>query len=111
MKEKDEKTKEILQFLQDIGFTMIPQSISDDIIRQINLNPTQLDLGNGIHFNTAIDLKNGVLGTDIVGDNENTVKGIFSRFVNKMLTGDPDIPIVFSQNGQIRYNIALGKEK
>jgi len=38
IREKDEKQKETLKFLNSIGFDLIPQGITDEIIRIMNSN-------------------------------------------------------------------------
>jgi len=58
LKEKDEKTKETLLFLQSIGFTMIPQSITDALIAMINRSPS---LWAEFGMNEKINLSNGGL--------------------------------------------------
>jgi hypothetical protein len=36
LKEKDKKTKQTLQFLHSIGFDLLPQSVTDQLIREYN---------------------------------------------------------------------------
>jgi len=36
LNEKDKQTKEVLKFLSSIGFDMIPQSVTDMIIKNLN---------------------------------------------------------------------------
>ncbi|MDD3645948.1 MAG: hypothetical protein PHH06_00910 [Candidatus Gracilibacteria bacterium] len=88
LKEKDKKTRETLTFLHSIGFDRVPQSVTDTIIDQINLNKGAYGL------NTQIDLKNGVLGfSDAIEGNSPVEKEKFIRLFNKMISGDPEKPV------------------
>ena len=90
MSEKDERTKEILKTLQDTGFDMIPQHVSDMLIAEIQsgqLIPdleTSFDPGN-------IDIANGQFGQSEVlsGTDDLFVKNVV-RFMNKILGLNPD---------------------
>jgi len=37
-KQKEDEKREVLKFLSSIGFDQIPQSITDNLINQLNLN-------------------------------------------------------------------------
>ena len=54
-KKLEEKQKKTLKFLSKIGFDLIPQSITNQLIENINMNPSLY------WFETEIDLENGVL--------------------------------------------------
>jgi len=54
-REQDEKKKDILKFLSSIGFDLIPQSITDNVINQLNLNTA---LRAKLGFTMEIDIKN-----------------------------------------------------
>ena len=55
--EQDEKTREVLQFISNIGFDLIPKKFSDQIIGEVrsglivvqkmSLNPARLQLKHG----------------------------------------------------------------
>ncbi|MDD2871788.1 MAG: hypothetical protein PHS49_07410 [Candidatus Gracilibacteria bacterium] len=89
-KEADEKKKDTLAFLKSIGFDKIDQSITDNIINQLNSNT---GLRNMLGFNGVIDLENGSLGTNADADNQNVAnqeKVNFAKMFNIMLSGKPD---------------------
>ncbi|MDD2871852.1 MAG: hypothetical protein PHS49_07730 [Candidatus Gracilibacteria bacterium] len=89
-KEADEKKKDTLAFLKSIGFDKIDQSITDNIINQLNSNT---GLRNMLGFNGVIDLENGSLGTNADANNQNVAnqeKVNFAKMFNIMLSGKPD---------------------
>ncbi|NDK10304.1 hypothetical protein GW846_06035 [Candidatus Gracilibacteria bacterium] len=106
LKEKDEKTKETLLFLQSIGFTMIPQSITDALIAMINRSPS---LWAEFGMNEKINLSNGGLGFDknVVGGTgvDLSDKKGFVGLMNKMLTGDATIPVEYINDTNIQYHV------
>jgi hypothetical protein len=55
LEELEKEQKETLKFLSKIGFDMLPQHITNQLIENINLAP------NDYWFNTKIDLENGIL--------------------------------------------------
>lgn len=55
-REKDKKKKEVLTFLHEIWFDLLPQTETDYVINQINSRPDRMWL-----FDSDIDLKNGEL--------------------------------------------------
>jgi len=86
-KEKDAKTSKTLSFLQSIGFTDIPQSVTDAIISQINNSGT---IKQSTKINSGkINLAEGELGFEGVGggdgidDINNRIN--FAKLVNKMI--------------------------
>ncbi|MDD4151248.1 MAG: hypothetical protein PHR68_01415, partial [Candidatus Gracilibacteria bacterium] len=83
VKENDEKTRETLNILDSIGFTLIPKNITDDIIATINKNPANYG------FDSRIDLKNGNFG----GINNDLTKIRFIKKINKMLSSKETEPI------------------
>jgi hypothetical protein len=94
LEKKDTKTKEVLAFLQSIGFTDIPQSVTDQIIAMINRNPKTYG------FDEMISFADGNLGIDTVAGESQTLdmqdKVAFAKAVNKMLgfpQSDTNAPI------------------
>lgn len=93
--EQDEKTREVLDFITSIGLNLIPQSIFNQLITElqtwalridgIKLDPQNLDLENGRFWES--DNESG--GTKW---KENLVK-----FYNKMISGDTGEPLDFTK--------------
>ncbi len=98
---KDKKVKDVLRFFESIGFTQIPQYITDQVIETLNSNSA---LASQLGFNEKIDLSNGELGMNKNSSWENDENldlqdmKAFAEFVNKMLgvtdsEGNPPINI------------------
>jgi hypothetical protein len=85
-KERKEKQLQTLKFLHSLGFDLIPQYMTENIINQIN-NSASLKAKFG--FNKNIDLANGSLGFEKDSDS-NSIKipeqKAFAKFVNKMIS-------------------------
>ncbi|NVP18050.1 hypothetical protein HUU51_05015 [Candidatus Gracilibacteria bacterium] len=80
--EKDEAVKQLLKFLESIGFTFINQAKLQTILDFININPQTYGLDE------KIDLENGVLGfnRDFGDKNINaSEKKAFIKLFNRML--------------------------
>ena len=92
---KDKKTEEVLKFLEGVGFNLIPQSITNSIIEQLN-NPWNSGLRWLVWFNTILNLSEWDLGfqtsfnDDTLGTTE---KVIFAEFLNRMISADAGKPI------------------
>ena len=86
VKEKDERVRRILKFLNSIGFDLLPQWISNKIIETINSWEWLLSI-NGL--SQDIDLEKWILGSS-AGEND---REVFIKFFNKMLTWEFDKPI------------------
>ena len=86
---KQEKQKETLKFIHSVGFDLIPQDISEEIIKTINLKKGVFGLQEDI------DLKNWSLWFHEFGtDKDDTVnKQRFAELVNIMLSWNIDKPI------------------
>jgi len=86
MEIQDKKVKEVLTFLRSIGFTDIPQSITDQIISMLNSSPA---LRQQLGFNEKIDFADGQLGIDTNIWEWNWLdlndKVAFAEFVNRMI--------------------------
>jgi uncharacterized protein with GYD domain len=106
LKEKDEKTKEVLRFLQSIGFTMIPQYVTDNIINIVNNNSA---LRAQLGMQEEVDLSNGKLGynTNTLSNDglELLDRQAFIGFMNTILTWDPKIPVEYINENNILYHI------
>jgi len=89
----DKIKKETLRFIQSIGFDMIPQSITDSIISQLNSNDS---LRNSLGFQNNINLEEWNLWTNkdhnLLKIN-NAEKVVFAEFVNKMISWEKIWPI------------------
>ena len=100
LRERDKKTREVLEFFKSIWFTEIPQSLTDQIFETLNRSPSRAALYG---FNKLpIDFANGNLGIDIVagesGGLEMPSKVKFAEFVNAIL-GSEIINITHLQGG------------
>lgn len=92
LKEKDEKTRKTLKFLQDIGFDMIPKSITDRVIDHINSSTIKWKLW----FDAPIDLENWKLWINIdtnLSENSPLEKAQFAKIVNVMISWKDTEPI------------------
>ena len=92
---QDVKTKEIGEFLQGIWFNLIPTSITNNLLQQLNTSGFD-GLRNRMGFNRKIDLDGGVLGYENSFDNKNitlTEKVIFAEFMNRMISWDIGEPL------------------
>ncbi|MDQ7023696.1 MAG: hypothetical protein Q9M97_09475 [Candidatus Gracilibacteria bacterium] len=86
IEEKEKKQKETLKFLSKIGFDLVPQYITEQLINNININP---DLYG---FDSNVDLENGDLGYTGYGDDYlgSRYKEKFTDFFIKIL-GNPQM--------------------
>ncbi len=89
LEKRDRKTKEVLNFLQDIWVTYIPQHILDPAVNTLNSQP---GLRRQVGFTEKIDFANGQLGTDstLAGESIDTKiplidKKVFAQIFNKMI--------------------------
>lgn len=90
IREQQEQQRQILLFLRQTWFDLIPQSFTDRIIREINIRKN-IDLGNGFSINDDINIANGDFWYNAVWDGDKEKEG-FVRLINKMLTGKTDGP-------------------
>lgn len=92
---KDKKTQEVLKFLEGVWFNLIPQSITNSIIEQLN-NPWNSSLRGLIGFNTLLNLSEWDLWFQ-TSFNDHTLwtteKVIFAEFINRMISTNPWEPI------------------
>ncbi|MDD5213390.1 MAG: hypothetical protein PHG82_03120 [Candidatus Gracilibacteria bacterium] len=96
VKENDEATRETTRFLDLIGFSMLPQEITDRIIKNVintseRSKPEIAELGfvNNLHPGKSDLLGlNGLMGDDIIKQ-----KKAFLKMFNKMMTGEMEKPI------------------
>lgn len=87
VKENDEKTRETLNILDSIWFTLIPKNITDDIIATINKNP------ENYWFESRIDLKNW----NFWWINNQLTKERFIKKINKMISSKETEPITTNE--------------
>jgi len=90
MSEKDNRTKEILKTLQNTGFDMLPQHVSDMLIAEIQSGQLILDIEAPFDPGN-IDIANGQFGQSeaLSGTDDLFIKNIV-RFMNKILGLNPD---------------------
>ena len=89
--EQDEKTREILQFVSDIGFDLIPKKYTDQLVAEVkswlitinafSLAPARLDLANGKFWESPTE----EWGTQW--------KRNLLMFYNSMISGESDSPL------------------
>lgn len=81
-----EKARRTLSFLYDVGFTDIPQVVTDQIIGTLNSNSA---LAHEFGFNERIDFANGQLGFDTFAGDSGTLDRAdmakFAEFVNRLI--------------------------
>lgn len=86
IKKKDEKVRGTLKYFQSIGFTEIPQYITDQVVETLNSDTA---LRASLWFSEELDFANGQLGMDRVAWEGEWIdlqdKIAFAEFVNKML--------------------------
>lgn len=106
-KEKEEKLKKILALFKDLGIDLLPNALLDTVVRQLNTSGKilQIDLGDGKKFQNKLDWKKGELGLN--EDKKDDIKDTYRRFLNMMLTGKADEPVVLTwwSTGEVRYKI------
>lgn len=105
LRRKDERVRETLRYFESIGFTQIPQYITDQVVDTLNSNSA---LRNSLGFSEQIDFENGELGMDhVAGDSEGidvADRVAFAEFVNSMMgitdaDGEPPINVALIRNG------------
>ncbi len=93
LEQKDKLARETYNFLKSIGFDKIPQSVTNNVIQQLNSNSW---LRASLGLNTNIDLKNGILWFDSDFD-ENSIssqeKADFAKVFNVMIAWNEEWPI------------------
>ncbi len=86
LEQKDRRIKQTLRFLESIGFTQIPQYISDQIIDTLNSNS---GLRAQLGFTEKIDFANGQIGMDRNSGESEEIDLLdqvaFAEFVNRMI--------------------------
>jgi len=85
VKEKKEKVQKTIKFLESIGIHLIPQSLLNGVIEQINRNPKEYG------FDIKIDLSNWELGMDKIIHEWSLLlvnKKAFAEMMNKMIWVD-----------------------
>jgi len=86
LEKRDRKVKKVLKFFESIGFTDIPQYITDQVVETLNSNDS---LRAQLWFNEIIDFENGQLWIDNNAweseDLDLEDRKSFAEFVNKML--------------------------
>ncbi len=106
-KEKEEKLKKILALFKDLGIDLLPNALLDMVVRQLNTSGKilQIDLGDGKKFQNKLDWKKGELWLN--EDKKDDIKDTYRRFLNMMLTGKPDEPVVLTwwSTGEVRYKM------
>ncbi len=93
LEQKDRLTRETYKFLKSIGFDKIPQSITNNVIQQLNSNS---GLRSSLGMTSEIDLSNGNLWFDSDFDENNITsqeKADFSKVFNIMLSWNEEWPI------------------
>lgn len=102
LKDEDEKQHKILQFLHQIGFDLLPKSLTDAVIMRLqwwsHLRPT-VNIP-WLTFTTEINIAEGHFwiseGND--GNISEVEKVFFVKFFNKMLTWGVDDPVKLRGN-------------
>ena len=86
LEKKDKKVKQVLRLFESIGFSMIPQYITDQIVDTLN---SSASLRAQVWMNEVIDFSDGKLGFDTVMGEWDVIdlgdKKAFAEFVNKLL--------------------------
>ncbi len=89
--EQDKKTKDVLQFVADIGLDLLPKKATDQIIQEVKLG---MILVPGLPLDLArLNLKNGTFGESQMELGTNQWKANLLKFLNKMISGSIDSPI------------------
>ena len=90
MSEKDDKTKKILNTLQDTGFDILPQSLTDQLIAEMQSGQLMPQFERSFDVKN-IDLANGDFGESETLENSDElfVQNIV-RFMNKLAGLNPD---------------------
>jgi len=86
LQDEHEKQRSILLFLSKLGFDLLPQEFTDQIIREINWRKN-IDLWNGMNINSDINIAKGEFWYQFTGLSENKQREAFVRLFNLMVTG------------------------
>ncbi len=93
IEKKDALARETLDFLRSIGFDQIPQSVTNNVIEQLN---SSSGLRTSAWLTENIDFKNGILWTNSDFDENNITsqeKADFAKVFNIMIGWDENWPI------------------
>ncbi|ATU05158.1 hypothetical protein BKN14_01735 [Candidatus Gracilibacteria bacterium HOT-871] len=107
---KDFERKKVLDFLNKIGFDLIPQKVSENIFKMINESSSyKMKLG----LSDDINIAEGKFGIQKQSDGlQFKDKKAFIKLVNKMLTGTEDLPNTMTDSGTISFfNSAKDKKE
>ncbi|MCH2188444.1 hypothetical protein MK079_01285 [Candidatus Gracilibacteria bacterium] len=86
MKEQDERTREILEFLHVTGFDLLPKDFTDQIIAEVKSNSTSI---TGLSLDRSrIDIANGTFGESPTEEGGDEWKRNLLQFMNKMIYGE-----------------------
>lgn len=85
MREEHERQRSILLFLNKIGFDLLPQEFTEQIIREINIRKN-IDLWNGMSINSDIDIAAWEFWYQLAGLSEDKQREAFVRLFNMMIT-------------------------
>ena len=86
VRKQDEKVQRTLNFLREVGFTLLPQTLTDQLVEKLNSDSW---LARRFGFDEQIDFANGDIGMDSNGGEsdeiDNRDKVDFARFMNHAL--------------------------
>lgn len=86
VRKQDEKVQRTLNFLREVGFTLLPQTLTDQLVEKLNSDSW---LARRFGFDEPIDFANGDIGMDSNGGEsdeiDNSDKVDFARFMNHAL--------------------------
>jgi len=89
--EQDEKTREVLKFISDIGLDLLPKKYTDQIINEVK---SWMIIVDGMNLNPSkLDLKSWLFGESPIEAWTNQWKENLIMFYNKMISGSVDKPL------------------
>lgn len=101
--EQDEKTRDVLKFIADIGLDLLPKKYSDQIINEVK---SWMIIVDGINLDPSkLDLKSWIFGESATESWTNQWKKNLIMFFNKMITGSTDLPIIKEMHLWISWKV------
>lgn len=91
VKEQDKRKREILRFVNWIGFDLIDKQITDSLIQEVKSNSFDVQ---GLHLDpNRLDIANGMFGESPSEAGWTRWKQNLIEFYNKMISWNPDEPL------------------
>ena len=101
--EQDEKTRDVLKFISDIGLDLLPKESTDQIINEVK---SWMIIVEGINLDPSrLDLKSWFFGESPTEAWTNQWKENLIMFFNKIISGSTDLPIIKEMHLWISWKV------